>query len=317
MHYRVQDAGIKNQRSEARGQEKTEVGGRRSGKDRGRRSEIRDRRSEILRRARVVGQKVYCCEVADRLMPLAREAIFQADSEETSLPSGCVWWASSLARARGRMGRNWWAPEGGVYLCLALYPSVFHENWSFYNLGAGLGIAQVLTEMGVPARIRWVNDILLKGYKVAGILSETVTAPRSGEIYLLFGIGINVNMDVFPKDLPHATSLFRATGRRWSTMQIAARVLARIGWVFGLIQEWEADCLGMGSVCLPRNPVLDGWNLLSDTPGRRVVYGLDADLTPEFEARALGIAADGGLKLVLDTGEEIKVNSGEIRYVDA
>ena len=272
---------------------------------------------KILKRARVVGQKIYYYKMADRLMPLARKAILQADSNGTDLSSGCVWWASSLARARGRMGRNWWAPEGGLYLCLALYPSLFTENWSFYNLGAGVAIAQVLMEMGVSSRIRWINDILIGGRKVAGILSETVRAPRSGQTYLLFGIGIDVNVDAFPKGLAEATSLSMATGRRWSKRHLAARILARIGWVFGLIHQWEADCLDMGSVCIPQNPVLDGWNLLSDTPGRRVIYGLDADIAPEFEALALGIASDGGLRLVLDSSEEIKVNSGEIRYVDA
>ncbi len=277
----------------------------------------REKRLTVLRRAKIVGQKVYYYEGADRLMPLAKEAILQADINGTDLPSGYVWWANSLSQARGRMGRTWWAPEGGVYLCLALYPSIFNKNWPFYNLGAGVAIAQVLTEMGVPAKIRWVNDILIEGRKLAGILSETVRTPGSGETYLLFGIGINLNIDSFPEGLSQATSLSLFTGRYWSREQLAARVLARIGWIFGLLQEWESDCLDMGSVCLPKNPVLEAWNSLSDTPGRRVVYGLDADLDPEFEALALGIASDGGLKMLLDTDEEIKVNSGEIRYVDA
>ncbi len=291
MHYQLQDAAMK-----------TDLG--------------EETRSKILKRARIVGQRVYYYKTADRLMPLARKAILQADSNGTDLPSGCVWCAGSLAQARGRMGRSWWAPEGGLYLCLALYPSLFHENWSFYNLGAGVAIAQVLIEMGVSSKIRWINDILIRGRKVAGVLSETVRAPRSGQTYLLFGIGINVNVEAFPRDLAQATSLYIATGRHWPIRQLAARVLARIGWIFGLIHQWESDCLDMGSVCLPRNPVLDGWNLLSDTPGHRVIYGLDADLAPEFEALARGIAPDGGLRLVLDSGEEIKVNSGEIRYIE-
>jgi len=291
MHYQFQDAAIKADLDE-------------------------ETRSKILKRARVVGQKVYYYKMADRLMPLARQAVLQADTNGTDLPSGCVWWAGSLAQARGRMGRSWWAPEGGLYLCLALYPSLFTENWSFYNLGAGVAIAQVLMELGISSKIRWINDILIEGRKVAGILSETVRAPRSGQTYLLFGIGINVNVEAFPRNLAQATSLYIATDRPWPTRQLAARILARIGWIFGLIQQWEADCLDMGSVCLPRNPVLDGWNLLSDTPGRRVIYGLDADIAPEFEAMARGIASDGGLRLVLDSGEEIKVNSGEIRYAE-
>ncbi|MEA3385094.1 MAG: biotin--[acetyl-CoA-carboxylase] ligase [Thermodesulfobacteriota bacterium] len=273
-------------------------------------------REKILRRARVVGHKIYHYREADRLMPLAGQAILQADSNGTDLLSGCVWWADSLILARGRIGRSWWAPKGGLYLCLALYPSLFTENWSFYNMGAGVAIAQVLREKGVSAKIRWINDILIKGRKIAGILTEAVRAPNSGQTYLLFGIGINANMEIFPADLAFATSLSITTGKHWHTKELAARILARIGWIFGLIHQWESDCLNTEPGYLPQNPVIRDWNLLSDTMGRRVIYGLNAELNPEFDAMAQGIAPDGSLILTLDNGEEVRVNSGEIRYTE-
>lgn len=272
-------------------------------------------REKILRRARVVGHEVYYYRKADRLMPLAGQAILRADSNGTDLPSGCVWWADSLVQARGRIGRSWWAPTGGVYLCLALYPSLFTENWSFYNLGVGVAIAQVLKEGGASTKIRWINDVLIKGRKIAGILTEAVRAPNSGQTYLLFGIGINANMETFPEDLAFATSLSITTGKHWHTKELAARILARIGWIFGLIHQWESDCLNTEPGYLPQNPVIRDWNLLSDTPGRRVIYGLNAELNPEFEALAQGIAPDGSLILTLDNGEGVRVNSGEIRYI--
>ena len=272
-------------------------------------------REKILRRARVVGHEVYYYRKADRLMPLAGQAILRADSNGTDLPSGCVWWADSLVQARGRIGRSWWAPTGGVYLCLALYPSLFTENWSFYNLGVGVAVAQVLREKGVSAKIRWINDVLIKGRKMAGILTEAVRAPNSGQAYLLFGIGINANMETFPEDLAFATSLSITTGKHWHTKELAARILARIGWIFGLIHQWESDCLNTEPGYLPQNPVISDWNLLSDTPGRRVIYGLNAELNPEFEALAQGLAPDGSLMLTLDNGEGVRVNSGEIRYI--
>jgi len=272
-------------------------------------------REKILRRARVVGHEVYYYRKADRLMPLAGQAILRADSNGTDLPSGCVWWADSLVQARGRIGRSWWAPTGGVYLCLALYPSLFTENWSFYNLGVGVAVAQVLREKGVSAKIRWINDVLIKGRKMAGILTEAVRAPNSGQAYLLFGIGINANMETFPEDLAFATSLSITTGKHWHTKELAARILARIGWIFGLIHQWESDCLNTEPGYLPQNPVIRDWNLLSDTPGRRVIYGLNAELNPEFEALAQGLAPDGSLMLTLDNGEGVRVNSGEIRYI--
>ncbi len=274
-------------------------------------------REKILRRARVVGHEVYYYKKTDGLMPLARQAILQADSNGTDLPSGCVWWAGSLDQARGRIGRSWWAPKGGLYLCLALYPSLFTENWSFYNLGVGVAIAQVLREGGASTNIRWINDVLIKGRKMAGILTEAVRAPNSGQTYLLFGIGINANMETFPEDLAFATSLSITTGKHWHTTELAAQILARIGWIFGLVHQWESDCLNTEPGYLPQNPVIRDWNSLSDTPGRRVIYGLNAELNPEFEALAQGLAPDGSLILILDNGEEVRVNSGEIRYTEA
>jgi BirA family biotin operon repressor/biotin-[acetyl-CoA-carboxylase] ligase len=273
-------------------------------------------RKKILRRTRIVGHEVYYYKRANRLMPLAKQAILQADSNGTDLPSGCVWWADSLVQARGRIGRNWWAPKGGLYLCLALYPSLLTENWSFYNLGVGVAIAQVLKEREVSSSIRWINDILIKGRKITGILTETVRTPNSGQTYLLFGIGINANIETFPEDLVLATSLSITTGKHWPTKELAARILARIGWIFGLIHQWESDCLNAEPGYLPQNPVIRDWNLLSDTPGRRVIYGLNAELNPELEALAQGLAPDGSLRLILDNGEEVRINSGEIRYTE-
>jgi len=271
-------------------------------------------REKILRRARDVGHEVYYYKKADRLMPLAKQAIFQADSNGTDLPSGCVWWADSLDQAQGRIGRNWWAPKGGLYLCLALYPSLLTENWSFYNLGVGVAIAQILREEGVSSSIRWINDILIKGRKMTGILTEAVRVPNSDQTYLLFGIGVNANMETFPEDLTFATSLSITTGKYWPTKELAAQILARIGWIFGLVHQWESDCLNAEPGYLPQNPVIRDWNFLSDTPGRRVIYGLNAELNTEFEALAQGLAPDGSLKLTLDNGEEVRINSGEIRY---
>jgi BirA family transcriptional regulator, biotin operon repressor / biotin---[acetyl-CoA-carboxylase] ligase len=273
-------------------------------------------REKILRRARGIGHKVHYYKRAGRLMSIARQAILQAESNGTDLPSGCVWWAGSLDQARGRIGRSWWAPKGGLYLCLALYPSLFIENWSFYNMGVGVAIAQVLREEGVSAKIRWINDILIEGRKIAGVLTEAVRAPNSGQTYLLFGVGINANLETFPEDLAVATSLSITTGKHWHTKELAAQILARIGWIFGLVHQWESDCLNTEPDCLPPNPVIRDWNLLSDTPGRRVIYGLNAELNPDFEALAQKLAPDGSLILTMDNGEEVRVNSGEIRYTE-
>jgi BirA family biotin operon repressor/biotin-[acetyl-CoA-carboxylase] ligase len=275
-----------------------------------------DTMERLRRRSDVLGQSIYYYEQVPRLMPLAREEIIRTDRKGADLPSGCVWWADSLIQARGRMERTWWAPPGGVYLCLAVYPSMFRRHWAFYNMGVGVAVAQVLREWGAPASIRWVNDILINGRKVAGILAETVTAPVSRQTYLLIGLGLNVNIERFPEYLPEAISLSIHTGRTWPTTELAARIISRAGWIFGLLHEWESASLDLTAESMPSNPVMEAWNLLSDTPGRTLAYGQDAELAPEFVARARGLALDGSLRLVRKDREEITVNSGEVRYLE-
>lgn len=270
----------------------------------------------LARRARFIGRTVSFHDRTPRLMTLARAEILKADLAGTDCPSGCVWWANSLELAKGRMARRWWSPPGGAYLCICIYPSLLMEHWSFYNLGIGVAIAQVIREQGIPATIRWVNDILVGGKKLAGVLTEAVQTPHSRQTYLLVGIGINVNIPRFPEHLSFATSLSSITGSPWPIREVGARVLARLGWIFGMLHEWEASCLGLEQEERPWNPVAAEWIRNSDTPGRRVLYGLDADLAPEFQATAVGLAPDGGLRLTLDDGYEFAVNAGEVRYLE-
>ena len=277
-----------------------------------------DDSGELAMRAKgIVGREVYYLEGARRLMPLAKDAILRADEMGVSYPSGCVWWAENLAGARGRLERTWWSPDGGVYLCIAIYPVISRRLWSFYSLGVGVAIAQVLREWGAPSiSVRWINDVLAGGKKLAGTLTEAITCPNSGENYILFGIGLNINMEAFPVCLPQATSLLALTGRRWPAEAVTAHIVSRLGLIFAMFNAWESEVLDNMDIGVAPNPILKAFGLTSDTIGRRCLYGLDADNSPEFAAKAIGMADDGGLILAIDDGEEIKVNTGEIRYLN-
>ncbi|MGB9712278.1 MAG: biotin--[acetyl-CoA-carboxylase] ligase [Dissulfurimicrobium sp.] len=281
-------------------------------------SSTREDAVELASRAKdIVGREIICLERAPRLMPLAKEAILRADETGLSHPSGCIWWAESLAQAKGRMGRQWWSPAGGIYLCIAIYPRLSKQFWSFYSLGIGVAITQVLREWGLSSvSVRWINDVLVHGKKVAGTLTEVITCPGSSESYILFGIGLNINIEAFPSHLPQAASLLTATKRPWPAVSLAAHLLSRIGLVFADLHKWELSRLDIIDDTWAPNPVLRAFVLASDTIGRRCVFGFDADNAPEFVATAVGVTDDGGLLLALDDGEEVTVNTGEIRYLD-
>jgi len=256
---------------------------------------------------------VFYFNMANRLMPLAKAAILEAEEQGTDLPSGCLWVAEELTEAKGRMTRHWWSPRGGIYMCLVIYPVLLQKNWAHYNLAVGVGIANALRQMGVSASVKWINDVLCNGRKLAGVLTETVRSNNGS--YLLFGIGINVNQRMFPESLPFATSLLMETGKTWDIASLIGAVVAEICWFFAKIEEWEAENLVEDPVIAGyNNPILLNWKALTDTLGRHCIYGQDISF-PELEGTAIDIAHDGSLVLKTEDQQTVNIFTGEIRYV--
>lgn len=152
-------------------------------------------------------------------------------------PEGAVAAADEQTAGRGRLGRDWVAPpRSSVLASIALHPPVPTAKLAELSLVAGRACAQALAEVAevVPA-VKWPNDVLIDGRKVAGILAEA----REGRVVL--GIGINVlqTADELPQRAQHpATSLLLETGRRIPRAELLAAVLDHLerehdAWVDG------------------------------------------------------------------------------------
>ena len=111
-------------------------------------------------------------------------------------PHGTLVTAGVQSAGRGRQGRRWDAPEGSALLCSL----VLREFDDLLSLRAGLAVADVA---GDGARVKWPNDVLVDGRKVAGVLVEG--RPQDG--WAVLGIGVNVS--AAPPDLPDAGMLGR------------------------------------------------------------------------------------------------------------
>ncbi len=131
--------------------------------------------------------------------------------------------AETQSKGRGRRGKSWDSPPGGLWLTLAL-PVPSAEAVRQSALVAAHAVASVvLTETGIRTLVKWPNDLLVKRRKVCGILAETLV--QSGTTTLLMGIGINVN-NVVPLDqLPRATSLRGELGHSIDLQHLCASVL--------------------------------------------------------------------------------------------
>ena len=269
-----------------------------------------------ISRAGGLPERIFFIESAPRLMPLARNQILEQTQKGSSHYCCACWWANSLSMARGRMGRKWWSPSGGLYLCISLFPQLLPENRVLYSLSIGLAACQCLCSLGVKARIRWINDVLIGDKKVCGILSQTVSTPKTQEEYLLFGIGINVNVSSFPKELEAiATSVRLESGRKWSILKVGSNLLARAIFNFSMLHEWESRCLREGLTFREtENPVISQYRKFADLENKRVLYGRDLEQGKGICCVSRGITEKGFLILERH-GEIFKVESGEIRFL--
>jgi BirA family biotin operon repressor/biotin-[acetyl-CoA-carboxylase] ligase len=152
-------------------------------------------------------------------------------------PEGAVAVADEQTEGRGRLGRTWIAPAGTSVLCsVQLRPAVEVARLPELSLVAGGAVAESIAELtGLEPELKFPNDVLLGGRKVAGVLAEA----RDGRVVLGIGINVNQRADELPAD-PQTppTSLLLETGRQQPRAELLALVLVRLerrydDWVSG------------------------------------------------------------------------------------
>lgn len=113
-------------------------------------------------------------------------------AETGGAPPGTLVVADRQTRGRGRRGRSWESPPGGVYLSVVERPRCHPRHAPLVALGAALAVAQAVEELcGVSACVKWPNDLLVEGRKLCGVLAEIV-ADQESVRWAVIGIGVNV-----------------------------------------------------------------------------------------------------------------------------
>ena len=201
-------------------------------------------------------------------------------------PEGTVAVADFQTAGRGRLGRAWTAPPGTALLCSVLLRPPKGRSVAQLSLVGGLATAQAVeAALGRAARLKWPNDVLVDGLKVAGVLAEA----REGIVVLGIGLNVNQTAEQLPPDarIP-AASLRTLDGVERDRDALLADLLARLGAAY---DTWLAAGLAALHEELTERDALAGKAVAVD--GR--------------VGRALGIDEEG--RLVLDSGP---VESGEV-----
>lgn len=208
---------------------------------------------------------------------------------------GCALIVTSRQTAgRGRNGHSFYSPETGAYMTLILHPEGTLADTVCITAAAAVAVVRAVeTLTGRKLQIKWVNDILLDGKKMAGILTEAVTGfeERRAESVIV-GIGLNIQPTDFPAEIAGAAAALGPTGV--TRNQIVARIA---GELTALSQH------------LPERTFLAEYRAHSSVLGKKILYYLNGERHP---ATAAGIDRNGGLIVETPDGRRVVLQSGEI-----
>ncbi len=179
-------------------------------------------------------------------------------------PAGTVVAANFQTQGRGRQGRKWYAPPGANVCLTAIAPTIPVASAWQVALVAGLAVCETVIRVAdVRARVRFPNDVIVAGAKLAGVLVETLPADKALVIPLI-GIGINVNAADFPPEVRAiATTLERVTGIHRDVVSIERALLRHLGlcwdeWIYGGLTATLARWKPLTDPDARRTLVIDG-----------------------------------------------------------
>ncbi len=174
----------------------------------------------------------------------------------TAVPEGTVVAARRQTAGRGRNGRAWISPPGtGLYASLLLRPSMDCGELTLLPLLAGIAAAEAIrSESGCAAGLKWPNDVLISGRKVAGVLVEaefptaSTSGPQASANRAVVVLGLGVNISTPPESLPlrslyPATSLETQTGRRVDHEALLAAWRGRVAHWYASWQRGDSAAI--------------------------------------------------------------------------
>ena len=197
--------------------------------------------------------------------------------------------AETQTAGRGRRGRVWRdTPGASLLLSMVLRTSLPLAKVPLLSLAAGVAVAEALIAVGgVRARLKWPNDVLVGGRKIAGVLLER------REPAVILGIGINVAPESVPPDMVEFATSVAQEGGHADREALLARVLDEVA-------AWRARLEGVGF-----EPVRARWTALASMLGRPIAVDGVA-------GTASGLDEDGALLLQAD-GRTLRIFAGDVQ----
>ena len=248
-------------------------------------------------KATTFGKQIKYFETCESTQLIAHE------EAQNGAPNGTVIISEEQTSGKGRMSRPWdSAARKGIWMSVIARPALTPQKAPQMTLVAAVAVTRAIQEVtGLEPSIKWPNDILIKGKKVTGILTELQADPDRVKAVIL-GIGINVNQteDDFPDELKTiATSLKIELGHSINRAELIAKTLQ-------FLEQYTELYVSHGF-----SPIKLLWEGYSNTAGRRIRAVM---FNETIEGTALGISDEGVLELRLDDGTIRGIFSADIEF---
>jgi BirA family biotin operon repressor/biotin-[acetyl-CoA-carboxylase] ligase len=217
---------------------------------------------------------------------------------------GTVVHADRQTGGRGRGGRSFLSPAGGLYFSLILRPRLDMQDLPLITLAAGVGVGRIVKKTARSRlQLKWPNDLYLDDRKLAGILTQSgPVSTAAGPEYVVVGVGMNVNTDLnqFPSLLrSRVISLYHDTGCRYEVAELLASLVPAI--------LFSVEMLDAG-----RGGVIAEWKGMDYLLNRSLEYVSRDQVIP---ATGVGLSDDGRYIIRDQHGVEHRILAGDINPV--
>ena len=246
-------------------------------------------------KTKTLGQKIHYFEEVASTNKIAKEMASNGTEE-----GAMVLAETQSGGARGRIGREWISPFGGVCFSLILRPKVPPRHASKITLAAATAVCKVIRDLyGLDAKISWPNDILIGGRKVCGILTDMAMDYNSIK-YIVLGFGVNVNVEMlsFPAKIQKtATSIKEELGKTVSRKDFIDAVLVEFERQYHNFNEEQFDV------------ILNEYKGMAYPMGSRVIVKYQDKL---YEGTSVDVNEDGAFVMKTNDGSVMTFVTGDV-----
>ena len=240
---------------------------------------------EIIRDLKTenIGKRVYYFEELDSTQNFAQQ--IAADKKE----NGTIVIAEKQTSGRGRLDRKWTSPKGGIWFSLIIHPKFDVSSSTLIPILSAVALSKSIKKiLGVETEVKWPNDIILNGKKVAGILVDASVQANNIE-YLILGIGINFDIDTkkLEKRLSKTPNFYGVNSLRGNNNKTPPKILLK---EFLFEFEKNLSSLDKGE----KAKIVKEWTKKAAGIGRKITINTSSG---KISGISQGIDSDGALKI--------------------